>query len=289
MSVIRAVFDQEHPPAFDIDAEDRDAMEVFHAQTCLDRRTAGRRGRIVHRFMTDPATIIASASLHHPELGDTVLALPETSSPPVRFDALLRGRVSRRRGELGGPIMLTQVAALMSLSVRATRNHKHRRADCHLALRSYPSAGALYPCEVYLWPVATAGLAPRPYRYDAARHALVDYGRPDGDFRAVERCADTDPQAMAVIVTGVLDRSVAKYGLRGYRFALLEAGHIGQNLVLAATALGLPSLVYGSYYENELAARLGVDGLNEVVLSVVLIGAGDDDNRVETNRVFRED
>jgi len=280
MTVIRAVFDQEHPPAFDIDAEDRDAMEVFHAQTCLDRRTTGRRGRIVHRFVSDPATIAASATLYRPELGDIVLPLPDMPPPSVGFDALLRGRVSTRRDRLGGPVTLEQVADLLSLSVRATRDQKHPRADCHLALRAYPSAGALYPCEVYLWPVATPGLASRPYRYDAALHALVDYGRADGDFREVERCAISDPQALAVVVTGVLDRSVAKYGLRGYRFALLEAGHIGQNLVLAATALGLPSLVYGSYFENELAARLGVDGLNEVVLSVVLIGAGDVGNRV---------
>jgi SagB-type dehydrogenase family enzyme len=284
MTVIRAVLDHEHPPAFDIDAEDRDAMEIFHAQTCLDRRTAGRRGRIVDRFVSDPATIVASACLYQPELGDTVLPLPETPSPAVTFDALLRSRVSTRRDVLGGSVRLNDIAGVLSLSVRATREYRHPRADCRVALRAYPSAGSLYPCEVYLWPVATEGLAPRPYRYDAARHALVDYGRPDGDFRAVERCTDTDPQAVAIIVTGVLDRTVPKYGLRGYRFALLEAGHIGQSLVLAATALGLPSLVYGSYFENELAARLGVDGLNEVVLSVVLIGAGD-----VANHVCRED
>ena len=274
MTVIRVRFDQDHAPAFDVDGDDRDAMETFHPQTCLARRTTGRRGRIVHRFRSDPATIQASAPLYRPQLGETVMPLPAPPAPATTLDAVLRARTSTRRGDLGGEVSLDEVGGLLALAARTTREVAHPRADCRFGLRSYPSAGALYPCEIYVWPAATPGQASRPYRYDASLHALVDYGRPDGDFRAVERCAPADPGALAIAITGVFERSVAKYGLRGYRFALLEAGHIGQNLVLSAAALGLPSLVSGSYFENELAAGLGIDGLSEGVLSVVLIGAG---------------
>ncbi len=262
-------------PAFDVDGDERDAMEIFHAQTCLDRRLTGRRGRIVNRFRLDAETIRGSAKLYAPALGERIISLAaDCPAPPMPLSEALSARVSTRRGDLAGALSLAQIGDWLGLAVRTNRDVRHARGNCTFSLRPYPSGGALYPCEVYLWPVADAELASRPYRYDARAHALVDYGRPDGDFREVERCAPSDRPACAAIITAVLDRSVAKYGLRGYRFSVLEAGHIGQNLTLSATALGLPTLVSGSYYENELERRLGLNGLDEVVLSVVMIGAG---------------
>jgi nitroreductase len=60
--------------------------------------------------------------------------------------------------------------------------------------------------------------------------------------------------------------------LRGYRFALLEAGHVVQNLVLAATALGLPALPLGGWYDRRVDALVGADGLDEATVYVVLLG-----------------
>jgi SagB-type dehydrogenase family enzyme len=73
-------------------------------------------------------------------------------------------------------------------------------------------------------------------------------------------------------MTSVPQRATAKYGSRGYRMALLEAGHASQNLCLAAQGLGLGSLVYGAYYDDELAALLDIDGVTETVVSVMLLG-----------------
>jgi SagB-type dehydrogenase family enzyme len=67
-------------------------------------------------------------------------------------------------------------------------------------------------------------------------------------------------------------RSRFKYGLRGYRFALLEAGHVVQNLVLAATALGLPALPLGGWYDRRVDELVGADGLDEATVYVVLLG-----------------
>ncbi len=76
----------------------------------------------------------------------------------------------------------------------------------------------------------------------------------------------------AIVVTGVFWRSRFKYGLRGYRFVLLEAGHVGQNVVLAAAALGLPALPLGGFYDRPVESLVGVDGLDEAVVYVVLLG-----------------
>jgi len=67
-------------------------------------------------------------------------------------------------------------------------------------------------------------------------------------------------------------RSRFKYGLRGYRFALVEAGHVVQNVVLAAAALGLPALPVGGYYDCRLDALVGANGLDEASVYAVVLG-----------------
>ena len=75
--------------------------------------------------------------------------------------------------------------------------------------------------------------------------------------------------AAVVLVTGVFWRSRFKYGDRAYRFTLLEAGHVGQNVVLAATALGLASVPIGGFFDRRADAFLGIDGLHEASLYLV--------------------
>jgi SagB-type dehydrogenase family enzyme len=75
-----------------------------------------------------------------------------------------------------------------------------------------------------------------------------------------------DSAAALVVVTGVFWRSRFKYGLRGYRFALLEAGHLMQNAVLAATDLELDALPIGGFYDALLDRLVGADGLDEASL-----------------------
>jgi SagB-type dehydrogenase family enzyme len=67
-------------------------------------------------------------------------------------------------------------------------------------------------------------------------------------------------------------RTRFKYGQRGYRFTLLEAGHVGQNLVLAATALGLGSVAVGGFFDCRVEELLSVDGVNESALYAVAVG-----------------
>ncbi len=81
-----------------------------------------------------------------------------------------------------------------------------------------------------------------------------------------------DAAALLVVVTGVFWRSRFKYGLRGYRFTLLEAGHLGQNLLLAAAALDLAALPVGGFYDRRVERLLGVDGVNESALYLFAVG-----------------
>jgi SagB-type dehydrogenase family enzyme len=81
--------------------------------------------------------------------------------------------------------------------------------------------------------------------------------------------------ACALLLLAVFGRTRFKYGLRGYRFSLLEAGHVVQNVVLAAAALGVRALPWGGFYDAQVDTVVDADGVEEsVVYAVVLGGRG---------------
>ena len=75
-----------------------------------------------------------------------------------------------------------------------------------------------------------------------------------------------------IAVTAMVWRSRFKYGARAYRFVLLEAGHVAQNVLLAAAALGLAAVPLGGFYDREVDAVLGADGLYEASLYLIPVG-----------------
>ena len=142
------------------------------------------------------------------------------------------------------------------------------------ALRTVPSGGALYPLELYLVGHRIRGLDPALFHYDPLRHGL-ELLRPLESPAGGELSPYAEPlaeSAAVVAVTAMFWRSRFKYGARAYRFALMEAGHAGQNLLLAAAALGLDAVPVGGFYDREVDAFLGVDGIYEASLYLVPLG-----------------
>jgi SagB-type dehydrogenase family enzyme len=94
----------------------------------------------------------------------------------------------------------------------------------------------------------------------------------------------TRVSSLIILITAVFERSTIKYGDRGYRFALLEAGHVAQNINLVANALGLGSINLGGYFDRRADDFLGIDGLTHSTIYMAGIGAKTDssDARVGT-------
>jgi SagB-type dehydrogenase family enzyme len=143
------------------------------------------------------------------------------------------------------------------------------------SLRTTPSAGALYPLDVYCAAFDVDGLAQGLYHFDPFAHVLERLE--SGDLRA--RLADATPMpepvqtsACVLIVTAMFRRTRFKYGQRGFRFALLEAGHLAQNVLLAAEALDLGCLPLGGFYDARVDELLGVDGVNQSALYLLPVG-----------------
>ena len=138
--------------------------------------------------------------------------------------------------------------------------------------RTAPSAGALYPLELYA--VEASGV----FHYQPSRsptEAPLARVR-EGDRRSELAAAALGQAAVSgaaldIVVTAVIARTRAKYGERAERFALLEAGHAAQNVLLEATALGLGSVPVGAFDDDAVAKVIGAPS-GESVLYIVAVG-----------------
>jgi SagB-type dehydrogenase family enzyme len=135
--------------------------------------------------------------------------------------------------------------------------------------RAVPSAGGLYPLELYVLCRRVDGLADGIYHYNILEHALEPL-RGDVSHEEASTFLIAEPfveNANAIVfIAAVFDRTLHKYGPRGYRYVLLESGHVAQNLCLLATERALGSLCIGGFMDGKTNAFLGLDGIDEAVV-----------------------
>jgi len=203
----------------------------------------------------------------YPDAPKMKLPVPERAGGMPVWEAIGRRRSVRDFGRI--PLSTAALSQLLWASQGVTKVMEE------YALRSAPSAGALYPIETYLSIQMVEGVEPGIYHYDVRQHEL-DLLRP-GDFRAAvaEAALDQDFLAEAAVVfawTAVFARSKWKYKERAYRYVYLDAGHIAQNVALAAVALGLGSCQIAALYDDEVNAVLGVDGKEESIVYMTALG-----------------
>ncbi|MDP2950452.1 MAG: SagB/ThcOx family dehydrogenase [Chloroflexota bacterium] len=178
--------------------------------------------------------------------------------------------INRRRSirdYSGKPLTLEQLSLLLHSAYGITESSG--------PLRASPSAGALYPLEVYAVVNSVAGLASGVYHYQPRDHSL-DLLK-EGEFRAA-LLAYTGGQDMVLqasvvlVITAIFQRTRWKYQDRSYRYVLLDAGHLGENLYLAATSLGVGPCGIGAFLDDEVNRLVGVDGQQESAVYLVSIG-----------------
>ena len=194
-----------------------------------------------------------SAPTHNPptEQGN-VMKLPEP-----RYDSkvsLEESLLQRRsiRSYTGQPLTLQEVSQLLWAAQGITDPG---------GLRTAPSAGALYPLELYVVVGDVQDLAPSVYRYEPDGHQLVKII--DGDKRAELASAALGQScvkegAAAFVFTGVYERTTGKYGDRGIRYVHIEVGHAAQNLCLQATAMGLGAVTVGAFSDEQMTRLLNL-------------------------------
>ena len=197
--------------------------------------------------------------------------LPEPAvSGGMSVEQALRERRSVR-AYTGEPLTLVEVGQLLWAAQGVTTDWGGRTA---------PSAGALYPLELYVVAGAVDGLEAGVYRYEPSGHRVE--GIITGDVReelsAVSLQQESVRDGAAVFVlSGVYERTRSRYGDRAERYVHIEVGHAAQNLALQATALGLGCVVVGSFGDDDLKDLLAMS-VDESPLYVVPVGRiGPDD------------
>jgi SagB-type dehydrogenase family enzyme len=246
-----------------------DPTETYHE---VSRLVAGRieHGVPGLRLLGSRPELRVSATRsvkRHPQRPAVALPAPQLG-PASLAEAIARRRSHRSFGS--GAIELSALATILDAAYGVTGAIE----GTSQALRTVPSGGALYPLELYVLALRVERLEGGLYHYDPLRHVLEHLRAADGDcLRALSPYGDVVERCSAlVLLTGMFWRSRFKYGARAYRFTLLEAGHLAQNLLLAATVLGLASVPIGGFYDRCVDRMLGIDGLAEASLYLVPIG-----------------
>jgi SagB-type dehydrogenase family enzyme len=140
--------------------------------------------------------------------------------------------------------------------------------DSQRGFRASPSAGALYPIELYL--VTAEGVKHyRPTGHRLGQHLPGDLRQQLQEAALDQECIGRAPGCF--VVTAVVERTARKYGRRAERYCFMEAGHVAQNILLQATALNLGGVPVGAFEDKEVASVLKLPK-NQRVLYLVPVG-----------------
>lgn len=205
--------------------------------------------------------------------GAALMDLPgpeEFPSPQVNLKALIEQRRSvRHYGPTG--FALPEFAFLLW----ATQGVKEK-AGGHATLRTAPSAGARHALETFLLVNDVEGLKPGLYRYMALEHKLA--ALPAAQNVAMQLCEACLGQEMVLTSAAtffwaaVPCRMTWRYGERGYRYLHLDAGHVCQNLYLAAEGIGCGVCAIAAFRDDDLDRALGIDGKELFSLYAATVG-----------------
>lgn len=170
------------------------------------------------------------------------------------FLNLLKRRKSIREFK-DSPILLSSLTNILHYSV-GIKNPEDSLKDTK---RYYPSAGARYPIETYILNNNIQELERGLYHYNVKYEQLEQLLKEDLRTISTEIFGEANKgNPNFIVFTGVISRTEVKYGINAYRFALLEAGHIGQNVYLLAEKEGLGCCGLGGFDNDRLCKLLDI-------------------------------
>jgi SagB-type dehydrogenase family enzyme len=212
---------------------------------------------------------------------------PNFPSMPLT-DALARRSSCRRFAST--PIDLTELGTMLHAGYGVLQRLELWGEFCS---RPVPSGGGLYPLELYTLIQRVQKIEGGIYHYAPLGHRL-EVVRPDAlPSHLSSEIFLGQPylvQAAAIIViTAVVERSLWKYDDRGYRYILLEAGHVAQNINLCAVGLGLVTLNLGGFFDEDMMALLKLDEDREIVIYGIAVGHSEVVDPLESRRPTQAD
>lgn len=211
---------------------------------------------------------VSPAALYKVYKGVSRYELPQPRSLQSPLSEVLATRRSRRRygdREISQQELADLLWACQGITARAGS----------LDLRTAPSAGGLYPVETYLLLFGVEDLPPGAYHFNVGQFSLELLR--EGHFGKQMTAACINQQFMGqsaidVCWSALFRRSMSKYGHRGMRYILMDAGHICQNLLLAAEALELAACPVAAFFDDQINSLFGLDGEEESMIYCASVG-----------------
>lgn len=269
-----------------ISAEEYDIMEQSLAGTLqelqADRARAANIGRdfvrltrYLYQDRSDQELGLKRPDAVKPRAGEMV-ALPAVSvlpQPHISLHEAIGERRSTRRYS-SQPFTAEELSYLLWASCWARDFHSSENNE--FTRRNVPSAGSRHPLECHVLINNVAGIRPGLYYYHPLKHCLVRIEA--SESIAADICAGCLGQdmvcsaAVTLILSAVPYRTVWRYTQRAYRYLYLDAGHVGQNIHLAAEALGAGACMIAAFQDEAMNDCLGLDGVEEFVIYIAAVG-----------------
>jgi len=258
--------------AGDLDLAAEPALwELYHANSKLSPETARREAET---FAVSPYELFVASRGFKQYRNAAAVELPTRQPPERTLDAVLMSRRSSRT--LSGTVWLADLGTVLRQALGPSAIVADAEREVDQVLRTWPSAGGLYPLDAYLIAAGVDGLEPGAYHVNAIRQTLE---RLPAAADARELLASAFfwqdfavAAAAALVFVAAFDRTTAKYGERGYRLVLLDAGHAAQNVLLSAEQLGLGAVPIAGFNDDALEELLALDGAGESVVHTILLG-----------------
>ncbi len=194
----------------------------------------------------------------------------EISTPPLELRFAIESRRSIRE-YAGDPLTLQELAYLLWCTQGIVQRH-----EPYATFRNVPSAGGRHAFETYLLVNRVSGLEPGLYRYLAFSHRLmpieISPGMTDRVMEACLKQAIVKDTAVTFIWSCVIYRMAWRYSERAYRLVHLDAGHVCQNLYLAAEQINCGACAIGAFDDELMAGLLEIDGVDEFVIYCATVG-----------------
>jgi SagB-type dehydrogenase family enzyme len=204
---------------------------------------------------------------HYPNAPKIKLDEPSTEEGKKLWEVIRKRRSTRNFQDM--PLKKTHLSQLLWAIQGITKR------EMGFEFRACPSAGALYPVETYIVLHDVEDIEPGIYHYNVKNHELEQLKKGDFRLHIAQAALDQDMAYTASVVfvwTAVFQRSKWKYEQRAYRYVYLDAGHIAQNLALAAVSLDLGTCQIAALYDEEVNSLLEIDGTEESVLYLSAVG-----------------
>lgn len=215
-------------------------IPFFHIKQVIAGKVNGKNGRMEHQMNLPKPRLIGDVSVEE----------------AIKHRRTIRSYLSK-------PLTTEQLSQIFWAAQGITEDRGYKR--------SAPSGGALYPMDIYavVGDNGVQGLKAGIYHYDPNKHAALLVA--EGDFRTDVARASFSQMWMAraplnLVITSEYGRITSKYGSRGERYAMIEAGHIGQNIFLQAEALGLRAGIVGAFYDKDVIRIMRINRSHEPLL-----------------------